>query len=68
MDISVITQLIGSLGFPIVCCGYMMIKMNKTLEENTKQTEKVGQLIDLLMKRYSYDHPNPLFEEKVEEV
>lgn len=45
MDIATITQLIGSLGFPIVCCGYMMIKMNKTIEENTKVTNKLCSLI-----------------------
>ena len=45
MDIATITQLIGSLGFPIVCRGYMMIKMNKTIEEDTKVTNKLCSLI-----------------------
>lgn len=35
MDVNVIMQLIGSLGFPIVCCGYMMVKNDKTLERLT---------------------------------
>ena len=47
MDFAMITQLIGSLGFPIVCCGYMMIKMNKTIEDNTKVTNNLCNLIQL---------------------
>lgn len=49
MDIGAITQLIGSLGFPIVCCGYMMLKMNKTIERNTKVTEATYELIKALL-------------------
>lgn len=35
MDINALTQLIGSVGFPIVMCGYMMLSNNKTLEKLT---------------------------------
>lgn len=42
MDVNAITQLIGSLGFPIVCCGYMMLKMNKTIEKNTEVTNEAS--------------------------
>ena len=49
MDVGVITQLIGSLGFPIVCCGYMMLKMNKTIEKNTEVTEATYELIKALL-------------------
>lgn len=49
MDIGAITQLIGSLGFPIVCCGYMMLKMNKTIEKNTEVTEATYELIKALL-------------------
>ena len=49
MDVGAITQLIGSLGFPIVCCGYMMLKMNKTIEKNTEVTEATYELIKALL-------------------
>ena len=49
MDINMISQLIGSLGFPIVCCGYMMITNNKTLRENTEATNKLVILIEKLV-------------------
>ena len=45
MDITMISQLIGSVGFPIVCCGYMMIVCNKTVQENTKSTNELCNLI-----------------------
>lgn len=35
MDIASITQLIGSLGFPIAMCIYMMYSNNKTIKELT---------------------------------
>ena len=49
MDVGAITQLIGSLGFPIVCCGYMMLKRNKTIEKNTEVTEATYELIKALL-------------------
>ena len=49
MDVGAITQLIGSLGFPIVYCGYMMLKMNKTIEKNTEVTEATYELIKALL-------------------
>lgn len=53
MDINVISQvltsLVGSLGFPIVACGYMMVKMNKTIEENTKATNNLCNLVTALI-------------------
>lgn len=50
-DISVISQLIGSLGFPIVCCGYMMITNNKTVKENTEATNKLIVLIEKFLEK-----------------
>ena len=38
MDFAQITQLIGSYGFPIVCCIYMMYHNNKTAKENQDNT------------------------------
>lgn len=46
-----LTQLISTLGFPIVCCGYYMLKMDKTLSENTKATQEISRLISLLLER-----------------
>lgn len=45
MDFTVISQLIGSLGFPIVACGYMMVSMNKSLKDNTEATNKLATLV-----------------------
>ena len=45
MDFTVLSQLIGSLGFPIVACGYMMISMNKSLKHNTDATNKLATLV-----------------------
>lgn len=45
MDFTVISQLIGSLGFPIVACCYMMVTINKTLKENTEVTNKLATLV-----------------------
>ena len=58
MDVGVITQLIGSLGFPIVCCGYMMLKMNKTIEKNTEVTEATYDLIKALLATGDTGTPN----------
>lgn len=52
-DISVITQLIGSLGFPIVACGYMMVTNTKVVKENTEATNKMVALVEKLL-----DHMN----------
>lgn len=55
MDIQAITQMIGSVGFPIVCCIYLiytqkqiedkhseeMDKMRETVENNTKVMYKL---------------------------
>ena len=54
-DVTVLTQLIGSLGFPIVCCGYVLVKMNKTIEENTKVTNNLCNLILQLTGAHSLD-------------
>lgn len=49
MDITVVSQLIGSLGFPIVACGYMMIVNTKTVKENTEATNKMVALMERIM-------------------
>lgn len=49
MDASTLTQLVGSLGFPIVCCGYMMITNNKTLKENTEAVNSLKETLKLFL-------------------
>lgn len=49
IDITALTQLIGSLGFPIVMCGYMAIKFNKTLEKNTEAVNSLILVVSHLM-------------------
>jgi len=51
MDISALTQLVGSLGFPIVCCAYMMVSMNKTIAANTEATNSLAKLVTKLMNK-----------------
>lgn len=51
MDVSIISQLVGSLGFPVVCCGYMMVVINRTMKENTDVTNKLAVLIERLLQR-----------------
>lgn len=51
MDVTALTQVIGSLGFPIVCCGYMMVTMNKTLTANTKATQDLSAVVQRLLDR-----------------
>ena len=36
MDYGILTDLISSVGFPIVCCVYMMVNNNKTLKQLTE--------------------------------
>ena len=50
MDVSTITQLISTLGFPIIVAGYMIVKVQKTQEEIlvalTKMIEVMNDLKD----------------------
>lgn len=55
MDITYLTQLIGSLGFPIVCCGYMMISMNKTIQNNTKVTSELSAIVQRLVDKLDFE-------------
>ena len=41
MDIAAISQLIGSLGFPIVACGALFWMCNNTLKSNTEAINSV---------------------------
>lgn len=58
MDVNTITQLVGSLGFPIIACGYMMVKMNKTIEQNTTMVHHLCDLVSNLIGRVDDEHVN----------
>lgn len=56
--VEIITSLIGSIGFPIVCCIYMwryisvtMQKFTETMQQNTLMLEKLTNKIDDLEER-----------------
>lgn len=55
MDITSLTQLIGSLGFPIACCFYMMTTMNKTLQANTEATNSLRIVVEKMITRFGVD-------------
>lgn len=48
MDINVVTQLIGSIGFPIVACGALFWQMNKNEERNAQVISDLTHAIDEL--------------------
>ena len=53
MDYATFSQLISSLGFPIVACIYLAYsneKLRKTIEENTKTIEALKELFKVHMK------------------
>lgn len=42
MDANAIVQLVGSLGFPIVCCGTLFWRMIKSDEQHKEEMYKIG--------------------------
>lgn len=46
MDMAAITQLIGSLGFPIVCCIYLIYSNNKANEAHKEEIDKLRQTVE----------------------
>ena len=56
MDVNVLYQLIGSLGFPIVACGYMMVTMNKTIQANTEATNHMVSLMQSVLDHFKNEH------------
>jgi len=46
MDYGTITQLIGSLGFPIVACGAMFWKMNKECSDHKEEVDRLSSVIE----------------------
>lgn len=46
MDVTTLSQLIGSLGFPIACCIYLIYTNNKTAEKHAEEVEKLRETVD----------------------
>lgn len=46
MDIQVITSLIGSLGFPIVCCIALFWYLTKTAKQHKEEMDKMSEAIN----------------------
>ena len=46
MDLSAITSLISSVGFPIACCIYLIYSNNKTAEKHAEEMEKMRQTVE----------------------
>ena len=54
MDINQLTQLIGSLGFPIVCCGVLFYLYDKTIRTFTESLTKITTLLENLCKELEH--------------
>ena len=46
MDYNVIAQLVGTLGFPIVCCGALFWRMNKTDDQHKEEMNKISEAVN----------------------
>lgn len=46
LDPNAVTQLVGSLGFPIVACGAMFWKMNKQDQDHKEEMAKVTEAVN----------------------
>ena len=46
MDIPTLTTLIGSLGFPIVCCAALFWYMTKNMEQHKEEMNKMSEAIN----------------------
>lgn len=46
MDFNAIIQAIGSVGFPIVACIYMIYTNNKNSESHAKEIDKLRETVD----------------------
>lgn len=46
MDVTMVTQLIGSLGFPIVCCGALFWYLVKEKDAHKKEMEELRKSVE----------------------
>lgn len=66
MDVNIITQLVGSLGFPIMACIGMFWYMNKEREDRAKETKLHQQEMDSM--RQSLDNNTVALEKLIEKL
>ena len=46
MDVSLLTQLVGSLGFPIAMCIAMLWMLNKVTEQHREEMAKITEALN----------------------
>ena len=46
MDVNGISQLVGSLGFPIACCIYLIYSNNKANEAHKQEIDKLRETVE----------------------
>lgn len=46
MDVNSIIQLVGSLGFPIVCCGALFWRMIKSDDQHKQEMDKINEALN----------------------
>ena len=46
MDVGTVTQLVGSLGFPIVCCGAMFWYLVKEKDAHKEEMEELRKSVE----------------------
>lgn len=46
MDVSMVVQLIGSLGFPIVACGALFYSMNKEQISHKEEVDRLSTVLE----------------------
>lgn len=59
MDVNTISTLIGSLGFPIICCCGMAYYINTTMKEFTKTMRDNTMAMERLIALLGGSHDNP---------
>ena len=55
MEFEMVSQFIGSLGFPIIVCVYMMTTMNKTIKENSTAVAKLVNIVEKLCEKVDHN-------------
>lgn len=59
MDVNTISTLIGSLGFPIICCCGMAYYINTTMKEFTKTMRDNTMAMERLITLLGGSHETP---------
>lgn len=59
MDVNTVSTLIGSLGFPIICCCGMAYYINTTMKEFTKTMRDNTMAMERLISLLGGSHETP---------